>query len=383
MSRPGRVTATSVLDLLRLLGLAAVLCSLLLVSASSFPQQASAQSISHEQAFIASINRVRAENGLPALIVESQLTAASRGWTRQQADLGCPDPAPPGGSIYICHSSEISSGITHKWATIGENVGTGVAVDGIMDAFVASPSHFANIVDPSFTHVGVGVVSEGGRLTTTHRFMALRSAATLAGSEVATPTTAAPTTTSTTTTTTTTTTTSTIPTTTTTAAPIVTTTAAAAAVAAPTTPATTTTAPTTTAPATTEPTATPPDTTATLAVEPRSSLSTQAVNSARAAAPAAISSGRANNSLATNSVPNAGGDAGNDADQRATQDTEGSTPISNAGSNEESPDATRDEGLDESTEDDSGAAGAGDVPLTINIGTDRVNVLLGALNAFS
>ena len=225
MSQHAGPSRSALFDGFRLLSIIAALSGALILLATSFAERASAQSVSHEQAFIAAVNEVRAERGLPALLVESQLTTAARSWTQQQANLSCPDPAPPGGSIYICHAPDISAGVTHRFAKIGENVGTGEQIGLIMDAFVASPSHLRNIVDPDFTYIGVGVVSEGGRLTTTHRFMSLQAGATLVGTDA--PTTQAPTTTA-------------APTTT--IAPTTTTTTTASL--------TTTTAPTTTTPAT-------------------------------------------------------------------------------------------------------------------------------------
>ena len=67
-----------------------------------------------------------------------------------------------------------------------------------MNAFIASPGHYANIVDPEFTHIGVGVVWDGSRLFTTHRFMKLQSQAPTTTTTVApTTTTSAPSPTST------------------------------------------------------------------------------------------------------------------------------------------------------------------------------------------
>ena len=43
-----------------------------------------------------------------------------------------------------------------------------------MQAFINSPAHYRNLVDPAWTHVGVGVTFGGdGRMYTTHNFMAL------------------------------------------------------------------------------------------------------------------------------------------------------------------------------------------------------------------
>jgi hypothetical protein len=47
-------------------------------------------------------------------------------------------------------------------------------VQQLFDAFVASPSHYENLIDPGFGFIGVGVVYDGqGRMWTAHRFMAV------------------------------------------------------------------------------------------------------------------------------------------------------------------------------------------------------------------
>jgi len=161
-----------------------------LVLAILVPAPASA-SASDESSFITQVNSVRAGIGLPALQLDVQLTTLARGWATSMKDGSC------GEGNFICHASPISAGVTHPWAKLGENVGTGPEVGSIMDAFVASPGHYANIVDPEFTHIGVGVVWDGNRMFTTHRFMKLQtSAPTTTSAPVATAapsTTAAPT----------------------------------------------------------------------------------------------------------------------------------------------------------------------------------------------
>jgi hypothetical protein len=57
---------------------------------------------------------------------------------------------------------------------VGENVGTGPEVGAIMNAFVGSPSHYANIVDARYDYIGVGVTwGSDGRMYTAHVFMDL------------------------------------------------------------------------------------------------------------------------------------------------------------------------------------------------------------------
>lgn len=141
---------------------------------------------SDEAIFINGVNGARAEAGLPSLQFDVQLTELARGWTREMKTGTC------GEGVFICHASPISAGVTHPWAKLGENVGTGPDIESVMKAFIASPGHYTNIVDPDFTHIGVGVVWDGARLYTTHRFMKLQGS-------TPTPTTTAPTPTTTTT----------------------------------------------------------------------------------------------------------------------------------------------------------------------------------------
>ncbi len=168
----------------RLTGMLAVWV-LVLAVLSPAPAGASA---SEEAAFINQVNAARAQVGLPALLPDVQLTNLARGWAGSMRDGAC------GADNYICHASPISAGVTHPWAKLGENVGTGPDVGSVMSAFIASPGHYANIVDPEFTHIGVGVVWDGNRMFTTHRFMKLQGASPTT-TAAPTTTTAAPTTT--------------------------------------------------------------------------------------------------------------------------------------------------------------------------------------------
>lgn len=152
------------------------------------PSSASA-SVADESSFIAQVNATRASVGLPALQPDVQLTNLARGWAGSMRDGVC------GEGVFICHASPISAGVTHPWAKLGENVGTGPDVGSVMQAFIASPGHYANVVDPEFTHIGVGVVWDGNRMYTTHRFMKLQSSTPTTTTTAPTTTSAAPTTT--------------------------------------------------------------------------------------------------------------------------------------------------------------------------------------------
>jgi len=137
----------------------AVLLALVATLTAGGAEEASANS-SDEAAFVAALNQVRANAGLPALSLNSQLSNLSRGHAQVMADAG-----------EIFHADPISAGYSGAWSKIGENVGVGANVQVLVDAFVASPGHYANIIDPAFTQVGVGVVWRDSALYTTHRFL--------------------------------------------------------------------------------------------------------------------------------------------------------------------------------------------------------------------
>ena len=55
------------------------------------------------------------------------------------------------------HHSALTDGAPTGWRRLAENVGTGPSTAVVNQAFLDSPTHRANIVDPGFTHLGVGV----------------------------------------------------------------------------------------------------------------------------------------------------------------------------------------------------------------------------------
>lgn len=126
---------------------------------------AAAQSwgVAEEQAFVGRINQLRSSLGLATLAVDPELQSQARIWAQVMKDRGD-----------IFHTGDLPAGISGEWQKLGENVGVGGSVESLFDAFVASPTHYDNLVDPSYRFVGVGVVWDGQRMFTTHRFMSLR-----------------------------------------------------------------------------------------------------------------------------------------------------------------------------------------------------------------
>jgi hypothetical protein len=126
-----------------------------------YPAAAQADTVSDEAAFVAKINELRASKGLGSLQVNANLTDKARAWSAGMADAG-----------KIWHST-LSDGVTENWKKLGENVGMGGSVDGLHRAFVNSPGHYANLVDPAFTHIGIGIVMGGSTIYVTEVFMQL------------------------------------------------------------------------------------------------------------------------------------------------------------------------------------------------------------------
>lgn len=125
------------------------------------------QEVTAEQAFLKATNASRAEQGLPTLTLNAELTEIARGWTAQMASAGS-----------ISHNPNYSQSYTGEWSRMGENVGTttmvtdiGSAVDRIHRAFLDSPSHLANVVG-DYNQAGIGVlVADGGVMWVTVNFL--------------------------------------------------------------------------------------------------------------------------------------------------------------------------------------------------------------------
>ena len=116
-----------------------------------------------EQQFLSRINGLRSSKGLGGLTVDAELTGVARRWAANMARAGG-----------ISHNPSLASQVTENWVKLGENVGMGPDVDSLFTAFVQSPHHYANLVDPAFTRVGVGVVlTADGTIYTAHEFMLL------------------------------------------------------------------------------------------------------------------------------------------------------------------------------------------------------------------
>jgi hypothetical protein len=121
---------------------------------------AHADTTSNEAAFVARINSLRASHGAGPLSVNGTLTSVARSWASHMAGQGT-----------LSHNPSLSSQAPRDWTRLGENVGQGPSVDVLQQAFTNSSAHYANMINPAFTSVGVGVVMSGSTMWVTEDFM--------------------------------------------------------------------------------------------------------------------------------------------------------------------------------------------------------------------
>jgi uncharacterized protein YkwD len=101
-------------------------------------------------------NQLRAQNGLPPLTVSGQLTAAAQIGANNEAATntmshllyGVPEPS------VEARAEEVG----YNYSALGENLTTGAPdVNAVMQSWINSPAHKANLLNPLYTQIGVAV----------------------------------------------------------------------------------------------------------------------------------------------------------------------------------------------------------------------------------
>ena len=122
---------------------------------------ASASSTGDESCFLSAINAARSAEGTAPLAIQADLLRISRVWSQTMATDG-----------QLFHDPNLTKLAPASWQALGENVGMGPTCDALVQAFMNSPEHRRNILDPAFTTVGVGVVDAAdGPVWVTEDFM--------------------------------------------------------------------------------------------------------------------------------------------------------------------------------------------------------------------
>ncbi|MCL6613629.1 MAG: hypothetical protein K6U03_03235 [Firmicutes bacterium] len=127
---------------------------------------ATLQLTADEQYLLEQVNAERAKAGLAPLQLDYRLVQTARAKSRDMVQNG-----------YFGHQSPTlgspfdqmrAAGISYR--TAGENIAGNPSAAGAMRAWMNSPGHRANILNPSFTRIGIGVVDGGpyGKILTQH-----------------------------------------------------------------------------------------------------------------------------------------------------------------------------------------------------------------------
>ncbi|WP_169165022.1 CAP domain-containing protein [Cellulomonas taurus] len=98
-------------------------------------------------------NAVRATDGRTALTRNTRLDAVAAAWATQMATTGD-----------FRHNPNYSTQIPAGWRAAGENIAwNSYDPAALATQWEQSAGHRANMVNPSFTHIGIGVVQYNGR----------------------------------------------------------------------------------------------------------------------------------------------------------------------------------------------------------------------------
>jgi uncharacterized protein YkwD len=109
------------------------------------------------------LNQERTAHGLPALSFNAELTKAAQAYARSMVSRRFFDHVSPGGSTLVGRVRSAGYGARGSGWILGENLawGSGALATprATMRAWMKSPGHRHNILDPRFREVGIGIAS--------------------------------------------------------------------------------------------------------------------------------------------------------------------------------------------------------------------------------
>jgi uncharacterized protein YkwD len=104
-------------------------------------------------------NAERAKAGLPPLTVSTQLTQAAQQYSQVLATDSC--FAHTCGPMPEMVQRDTQAGYT-GWTAVGENIAAGYPTpEAVVAGWMASPGHRANILNPDYRELGVGLAGGG------------------------------------------------------------------------------------------------------------------------------------------------------------------------------------------------------------------------------
>jgi uncharacterized protein YkwD len=113
------------------------------------------------QATLCLLNQQRAANGVPALAQNAKLTNASAGYSQRMVDEAFFAHEAPDGDTLVDRLTGAGYAVDDA-LVVGENIGWGqgqlASARSMVQAWMASPGHRANLLSGDYTEVGLGVV---------------------------------------------------------------------------------------------------------------------------------------------------------------------------------------------------------------------------------
>lgn len=101
-----------------------------------------------DSAVVCLVNQQRTERGLPALTASPRLDRSAQSWTNAMVARG---------EFSHANFSARIDAVHYDWQTAGENIATGYLTPrATVRAWMASPDHCRNVLDPAFRNVGTG-----------------------------------------------------------------------------------------------------------------------------------------------------------------------------------------------------------------------------------
>lgn len=108
------------------------------------------QEVGPRQRMVDLTNRDRAAHDLEPLKLNRHVSRHAQRHTRQMVNAG---------TIFHSTPKQLRRALEgFRWHLIGENVGAGGSLESLEDAFMGSPDHRANILNPDFERMAVGVI---------------------------------------------------------------------------------------------------------------------------------------------------------------------------------------------------------------------------------
>jgi hypothetical protein len=125
---------------------------------------AGASEDSDEWEFVCLINNERITRGREPLRVTPGLRTLARNWAGTMDAFNNLAHNPNIGS-------QVTASVTSQWQRLGENVGSGMDVYSLHDAFMDSSGHRDNVLDTDWEYLGVGVSDTSSIIWTSHEFL--------------------------------------------------------------------------------------------------------------------------------------------------------------------------------------------------------------------